>query len=47
MGLERKIIGLTASRRAKIIEKIRQYKFIPLRFRVAPEYYASSGVITE
>lgn len=33
--------------RAKIRDRIHKYKFIPVRYRVAPEYYAASAVITE
>jgi hypothetical protein len=46
-GQWRLMIPWSEGYRARIRDRIHQYKFIPLRFRVAPEYYASSAVITE
>jgi hypothetical protein len=47
IGQWRLMVPWSKAYRAKISERIRQYKFIPLRFRVTTEYYAPSAVITE
>jgi hypothetical protein len=45
-GQWRLMIPWSEGYRAKITERILQYKFIPPRFTVAPEYYATSAVTT-